>query len=110
MKYVKGWEEEEDDYALFASPAKKKGHKKQLKGQCGYCGKIGDKAANCANKKIKQKEDSKDKSDKKETQKPKKDSIGKGKTEMSKIKFYNCREMVHFAQDCLKPRKNTNID
>ena len=22
MKYVKGWEEEEDDYALFASPAK----------------------------------------------------------------------------------------
>ena len=25
MKYVKGWEEEEDDYALFASPAKKKG-------------------------------------------------------------------------------------
>ena len=26
MKHVKGWEEEEDDYALFASPAKKKGH------------------------------------------------------------------------------------
>ena len=32
MKYVKGWEEEEDDYVLFASPAKKKGHKKQFKG------------------------------------------------------------------------------
>ena len=32
MKYVKGWEEEEDDYALFASPAKKKGQKKQFKG------------------------------------------------------------------------------
>ena len=28
MKCVKGWEEEEDDYALFASPAKKKGQKK----------------------------------------------------------------------------------
>ena len=27
MKYVKGWEEEQDDYALFASPANKKGHK-----------------------------------------------------------------------------------
>ena len=27
MKFVKGWEEEEDDYALFASPAKKKGQK-----------------------------------------------------------------------------------
>ena len=32
MKYVKGWEEEEDDYALFARPAKKKGQKKQFKG------------------------------------------------------------------------------
>ena len=32
MKYVKGWEEEEDDYALFASPSKKKGHKNQFKG------------------------------------------------------------------------------
>ena len=28
MKYVKGWEEEEDDYVMFASPTKKKGHKK----------------------------------------------------------------------------------
>ena len=64
MKYVKGWEEEEDDYALFASPAKKKGHKKQLKGRCGYCGEFGHKAANCPSKKSKQKEDSKDKSEK----------------------------------------------
>ena len=31
MKFVKGWEEEEDDYALFASPAKKKGQKNSLK-------------------------------------------------------------------------------
>ena len=31
MKCVKGWEEEEDDYALFASPAKKKGPKNSLK-------------------------------------------------------------------------------
>ena len=82
MKYVKGWEEEEDDYALFASPAKKKGHKKQFKGRCGYCGEIGHKAANSPDKKSKKKEDSKDKSDKKETQKPKKDSKGKGKTDM----------------------------
>ena len=27
MKYVKGWEEEEDDYALSACPGNKKGHK-----------------------------------------------------------------------------------
>ena len=31
MKYVKGWEEEDDDYALFASAAKKKGQKNSLK-------------------------------------------------------------------------------
>ena len=31
MKCVKGWEEEEDDYALFASPAKKKGQKNSSK-------------------------------------------------------------------------------
>ena len=64
MKYVKGWEEEEDDYALFASPAKKKGHKKQFKERCGYCGEFGHKAANCPNKKSNQKEGSKDKSEK----------------------------------------------
>ena len=74
MKYVKSWEEEEDDYALFASPAKKKGQKKQFKGRCGYCGEIGHKAANCPDKKSKKIEDSQDKSGKKETQKPKKDS------------------------------------
>ena len=65
MKCVKGWEEEEDDYALFASPAKKKGPKKQFKGRCGYCGEIGHKAANCPDKKGKKKEDSQDKSEKK---------------------------------------------
>ena len=31
MKYVKGWDEEEDDYALFASPNNKKGHKNSLR-------------------------------------------------------------------------------
>ena len=71
MKYVKCWEEEEDDYALFTSPTKKEGKKKQFKGRCDYCGEIGHIAANCPDKKSKKKEDSQDKSDKKETQKPK---------------------------------------
>ena len=36
MKHAKGREEEEDDYALFASPSNKKGPKKAFKGCCGY--------------------------------------------------------------------------
>ena len=37
MKQAKGWEEEEDDYALFVSPSNKKGPKRAFKGHCGYC-------------------------------------------------------------------------
>ena len=40
MKHAKGWEEEEDEYALFASPSNKKGPKKAFKGCCGYCGEL----------------------------------------------------------------------
>ena len=54
MKQAKGWEEEEDDYALFVSPSNKKGPKKAFKGHCGYCGEFGHKAANCPNKKSNQ--------------------------------------------------------
>ena len=31
MKYVKGWDEEDDDYVLFASPNNKKGHKNSVR-------------------------------------------------------------------------------
>ena len=54
MKHAKGWEEEEDHYALFASPSSKKGPKKAFKGHCGYCGEFGHKAADCPNKKSNQ--------------------------------------------------------
>ena len=35
MKHAKGWEEEEDDYALFVSHSNKNGAKKAFKGCCG---------------------------------------------------------------------------
>ena len=54
MKHAKGWEEEEDDYALFGSPSNKKGTKKAFKGCCGYCGEFGHKAVDCPNKKSNQ--------------------------------------------------------
>ena len=78
MKHAKGWEEEEDDYALFASPSNKKGPKKAFKGCCGYCGEYGHKAANCPNKKSNQNKGQKSKTQQKKKQQGKGDSKGKG--------------------------------
>ena len=96
MKYVKGWEEEEDNYALIASPAKKNGQINSLKDDVSTVGRLDTRQPIVLIRKAK-KDDSKDKSDKKKTQKPKKDSKGKGKTDMSKIKCYNCRENGSFC-------------
>ena len=54
MKQSKGWEEEEDDHALFSSHSNKKGPKKAFKGCCGYCGEFGHNAVDCPNKKSNQ--------------------------------------------------------
>ena len=51
MRHAKGWDEEEDNYALFASPSNKKRPKKAFKACCGYCGEFGHKAADCPNTK-----------------------------------------------------------
>ena len=105
MKQTKGWEEEEDDYALFASPSNKKGPKKAQ----GYCGEFGHKAADCPNKKSNHNKGQKPKNQQKKKQQGKGDSKGKGHIDMSKIKCYNCGEFGHFARDCLKARDNANI-
>ena len=83
MKQVKGWEEEEDDYALFASPSNKKGPKKAFKGRCGYCGEFGHKAADCPNKKCNQNKGQKSKTHQKKKQHGKGDSKGKRHLDMS---------------------------
>ena len=52
---------------------------------------------------------SKGKNEQKKKHSTKGDHKGKGHGDMSKIKFFNCGEYGHFAQDCPKAHNNANI-
>ena len=109
MKHVKGWDDEEDDYALFTRPSNKKKYKKQFKGRCAYCGKYGHKAVDCPNKKSNENKGFKRRSNQKKKHSTKGEHEGKGHKDMSKIKCYNWGEYGHYACDCPKPCDNANI-
>ena len=96
-KHVKGWDEEEDDYALFTSQSNKKKPKKVLKGCFGYCGEFGHEAADCPNKKSNQNKGPKGKNEHKKKQSTKGDHRGKRHRDMSKIKCFSFGEYGHFA-------------
>ena len=96
MKHSKGWEEEEDDYSIFASPSKKV-PKKAFKGCCGYCGEFGHKAADCPNKETNQNIGQKSKTRQKKKQHGKGDSKGKRHLDLPKLKCFYCREYGPFC-------------
>ena len=97
MKHVKGWDKEEDDYAVFTSQSNKKKPKKAFKGHCAYCGEVGHKAADFPNKKNNQNKGSKGKPKHKKKHSTKEDHKGNGHRDMSKIKCFNCGVYGHFA-------------
>ena len=95
-------------HCLLALP-KRKGRKNSLKDDVVTVERLDTRQQIVLTRKARRKRTLKTNLTKKETQKPKKDIKAKGKTDMTKIKCYNCGEIVHFAWNCPKPRENANI-
>ena len=78
MKNIKGWDDEEDNYAIFTSHTNKRKYKKQFKGRGAYCGEYGHKAVDCPNKKSNQNKGFKWKPSQKKMYNTKREYKGKG--------------------------------
>ena len=109
MKHAKGWEEEEDDYALFASPSNKKGPRKLSKDVVDTVENLDTKQPIVPTRKAIKIRVRNRKHSKRKRQQGKGDSKGQGHLDMSKIKRFNCGEYGHFACDCPKACNNANI-
>ena len=108
MKYVKGWEEEEDDYALFSRPAKKEGQKNSLKDDVATVERL-DTRQQIVLTRIAKKEDSKDKSDKKRHKNLKRIVREKARPICQKLNVTIAEKWVILLGTARKQRENANI-
>ena len=97
MKHVKGWDEEEDDYALFTRQSNKKSPRKHLKDIVGTMENLEVKQENVPIKKATKIRAQKRKFEHKKKQSTKRDHKEKGHKDMSKIKCFICGEYGHYA-------------